>query len=121
MFNSVLSFLKKSWLRISIMDRYLTAEVAGPFVFGMIAFVIIGMVDLVFTLVDLFINNGVPLLIVLKLLIFKIPAILVLFFPMAVLFTVLISLIRIIKDSELTVLRAGGIAVERVIVPIVFF
>jgi len=79
------------------------------------------MVDLVFTLVDLFINNGVPLLIVLKLLIFKIPAIMVLFFPMAVLFTVLISLIRIIKDSELTVLRAGGIAVDRVIAPIIFF
>ncbi len=103
------------------MDRYLTAEVTGPFVFGMFGCVIIGMVDIVFTLVDLFINNGVPLLIVLKLLIFKIPAIMVLFFPMAVLFTVLISLIRIIKDSELTVLRAGGIAVERVIAPIVFF
>lgn len=103
------------------MDRYLTAEVAGPFVFGMVAFVIIGMVDLVFTLVDLFINNGVPLLIVLKLLIFKIPAILVLFFPMAVLFTVLIALIRLIKDSELTVLRAGGVAVERIIAPVVVF
>lgn len=103
------------------MDRYLTAEVSGPFVFGLVGCVIIGMVDIVFTLVDLFINNGVPLLIVLKLLIFKIPAILVLFFPMTVLFAVLIALIRIIKDSELTVLRAGGIAVERIIAPIIFF
>jgi len=86
----------------------------------MFALIIIGMVDLVFTLVDMFINNGVPFPIVFKILVFKIPAIMVLFFPMAVLFAVSLTLIRMIKDSEFTVLRASGISLWRVIAPIIF-
>jgi lipopolysaccharide export system permease protein len=87
----------------------------------MIGLVIIGMVDIVFTLIDMFINNGVPFLIVLKLLIYKIPAIMVLFFPMAVLFSTLITLIRMAKDSEVTVLRAGGISLMRIVFPVIVF
>ncbi len=113
-------FFKRTFSRIKILDRYLITEVAGPFIFGMVGFVIIGMVDIVFTLIDMFINNGIPFLIVLKLLIYKIPAIMVLFFPMAVLFATLIVLIRLAKDSELTVLRAGGIALGRIALPILF-
>ena len=94
-------------------------EVAGPFFFGMIGFIIIGMVDLVFSLIDMFINNGIPFLIVMKILIYKIPAIMVLFYPMAVLFSTLIVLIRIAKDSEVTVLRAGGFSLGRIVAPII--
>lgn len=103
---------------MKILDRYLFADVAGPFFFGLFGFVIIGMVDLVFSLIDMFINNGIPFLVVMKILIYKIPAIMVLFYPMAVLFATLIVLIRMAKDSEITVLRAGGISLGRIVLPI---
>ncbi|MDR2431167.1 MAG: LptF/LptG family permease [Candidatus Margulisbacteria bacterium] len=104
--------------RFKIIDRYIINEIAGPFVLGMAGLVIIGMMDIVFSLVDMFFNNGVPFPIVFKILIFKIPAIMVLFFPMAILFSTTIVLIRMIKDSELTVFRAGGVSLLRVILPV---
>lgn len=119
MVNNFLSFFNKFLRKIKILDRYILSEIAGPFLFGMLGFVIIGMVDVTFTLIDLFINNGVPLLIVLKLLIYKIPAIMVLFFPMATLFAVLITLVRLSKDSEITVMRAGGFSLLRIVIPVV--
>ncbi|OGI03593.1 MAG: hypothetical protein A2X42_01015 [Candidatus Margulisbacteria bacterium GWF2_38_17] len=79
----------------------------------------IGIVDILFTLIDLFINNGVPFLVVLRLLIYKIPAIMVLFFPMATLFSVMLTLIRMAKDNEITVLRASGVNVLRIILPFI--
>lgn len=111
--------LNKRLSRIPIIDRYILSEVAGPFFFGVIGFVIIGMVDILFTLIDLFINSGIPLFVVLRLLIFKIPAIMVLFFPMATLFATMIVLIRMAKDSEITVLRAGGISMLRIVAPVI--
>ena len=91
---------------------------AGPFFFGVVGFVIIGMVDILFTLVDLFINSGIPFVIVIRLLLYKIPAIMVLFFPMATLFAAMIVLIRMAKDSEITVFRAGGVPMLRIVVPV---
>lgn len=120
MVKRFLAFIRSSFSKFKILDRYLLAEVAGPFFFGMIGFVVIGMFDLVFSLVDMFINNGVPFLVVMKILIYKIPAIMVLFYPMAVLFATLIVLIRMAKDSEITVLRAGGLSLGRIVLPIIF-
>ncbi|MFC1517268.1 LptF/LptG family permease [Candidatus Margulisiibacteriota bacterium] len=112
-------FIKKKLAFIPIIDRYILSEVMGPFLFGVIGFVIIGMVDILFTLIDLFINSGIPFLVVLRLLIFKIPAIMVLFFPMATLFACMIVLIRMAKDSEITVFRAGGMPMLRIVAPII--
>ena len=111
-------FLRGVIGRLKIIDRYILSDVAGLFFLGMVALVIIGTIDLVFSLIDMFVNNGVPLAVVCKILIFKIPAIMVLFFPMAVLFAVSITLIRMITASEFTVLRAGGLSLLRIITPI---
>lgn len=103
---------------LNILDRYLLKEFTGPFLLAVGGFVLIGIVDLVFTLVDLFINSGVPLLVVSRLLIYKIPAIMVLFFPMAVLFSIMLLLVRLAKDNEITVLRTSGINLGRLLIPL---
>ncbi len=107
--------------RFCLIDSYIFGELMAPFWFGTMGFVIIGMTDLLFSLVDLFINKGVPLAIVSKLLVYKIPAILVLFLPMAALFAVSLALIRLIKDSEITVLRTSGYSLGRTLVPVIVF
>ncbi|GBR75350.1 lipopolysaccharide ABC transporter permease protein [Candidatus Termititenax persephonae] len=104
---------------MKILDRYMLSELLMLFGLGMAALVIIGTIDLVFSLIDMFVNNGVPFPVVFKILIFKIPAIMVLFFPMAVLFAVAITLIRMITASEITALRAGGLSLLRITAPIV--
>lgn len=103
---------------ITILDKYLFEQFLGPFFLAVGGFALIGIVDILFSLVDLVINSGVPVPVFLKLLLFKLPAIMVLFFPMAVLFSVMLLLIRMAKDNELTVLRTSGIGSARIILPI---
>ncbi|MDR1323870.1 MAG: LptF/LptG family permease [Candidatus Margulisbacteria bacterium] len=105
--------------RLKLIDRYVVSEVVSLFLLGMAALIIIGTIDLVFSFIDMFVNNSVPFPIVFKILIFKIPAIMVLFFPMAVLFATAMALIRMITASEVTVLRAGGFSLLRIVLPFI--
>ena len=107
-----------SKLKLKILDLYVFKQFLGPFFMAVAGFVIIGIVDILFTLVDLFVNNGVPFVVVFRLLIYKIPAIMVLFFPMAVLFAVMLLLVRMAKDNEITILRTSGMNALRLLVPI---
>ncbi|MFA5928430.1 MAG: LptF/LptG family permease [Candidatus Margulisiibacteriota bacterium] len=104
---------------MKIVDRYLIGEIMGPFSLAVIGFIVIGIADVVFVLADSLINKQVPLLAVLKLLVLKIPDVLVIFFPMAVLFAVMLVLIRLAKDNEITIFRAQGINIHRILLPIV--
>jgi len=101
-----------------ILDRYLILDFLGPFLLAVGGFVIVGLVDILFTLVDLFVNSGVEGSVVFRLLIYKIPAIMVLFFPMAVLFSMMLLLVRMAKDNELTVLRSSGVSFFRIVRPL---
>lgn len=104
-----------------ITDRYLYKELLFPFLTANTALVIIGIVDVVFSLIDYLINRGVGIFVVIKLLAYKIPAILVLFMPIATLFAVMIVIIRMIKDDELIVFWTSGISYDRILVPIIIF
>lgn len=104
---------------VKILDRYLTVEVLGPFFLGIVGFVLVMTVDLLFTFVDLIINKGVPLLSVVKLLIFKLPAILILTYPVATLFGVAMAIGRLAHDNEISALRTSGISFFRIAVPII--
>ena len=109
--------MAKKW-RFSIFDRYLLKEFFGPFLFSLGGFIIIGLVDLIFALVDLFVNSGVSLGIVTRLLIYKIPAIMVMFLPMSAIFSTMLLLVRMAKDSEITIVRTSGVNVFRLVIPI---
>ena len=111
--------MKSSWWTRSIIDRYLFREFFGPFLFSLVGFIIIGLVDLIFALVDLFVNSGVPLSVITRLLLYKIPAIMVMFLPMSAIFATMLLLVRMAKDNELTVIRTSGVQIFRVIIPIV--
>lgn len=110
--------MKPKWWSWSIIDRYLFKDFFGPFLFSLGAFIIIGLVDLIFALVDLFVNSGVAFSIITRLLIYKIPAIMVMFLPMSAIFATMLTLVRMAKDNELTVIRTSGVRIFRVIVPI---
>lgn len=101
------------------LDRYITKEVLGPFITGIVGFVMVMTVDLLFTFVDLIINRGIPLAAILQLLLYKLPSILVLTFPVATLFGVAMAIGRLSKDNELTALRTSGISFTRIALPII--
>jgi len=100
------------------LDRYVTAEVLGPFLIGVVGFILVLAVDLLFTMADLIINKGVPFLAMLKLLLYKMPALLVMTFPVSMLFGTAMALGRLSKDNEITALRTSGVTIFRISIPI---
>ena len=105
--------------RLSILNRYLIREFLGPFIFSLCGFIIIGLVDFIFALVDLFINSGVSLGVVTRLLIYKIPAIMVMFLPMSDIFSTMLLMVRMAKDNEITIIRTSGVNIFKVVIPVV--
>jgi len=105
--------------KVNILDRYVIGEVVSPFLVGVIGFILIMIADILFTLTDLIINKGVPFFSVLKLLVFKLPAILVLTYPVSTLFGTAMALGRLSGDSEIVALRTSGVSMLRIAVPII--
>jgi lipopolysaccharide export system permease protein len=103
---------------MKILDRYLAREMLSPVMVGVIGFLLVMMVDLLFTFVDLIINKGIPLGAVAQLLLFKLPSILVLTFPVATLFGVAMCLGRLSHDNELSALSTSGVNFKRIILPL---
>lgn len=112
------SFITK---RLKILDRYLLEQIAGPFFLAVGGFAIIAVADIMFYLVELVVISGVPVYTFVRLLLYKLPALMIMFFPMSVLFAVMLVFVRMAKDNELTILRTSGIHSARIIIPVVLF
>ena len=91
----------------------------GPFAFCVIGFTIILISGLLFELTDLIFVKSVPVETVGRMLLYKLPDMVVLTLPIAVLFATLVSLGRLVQDSEMKVLRVSGLSFPRLILPVV--
>lgn len=112
-----LNELKKR-IPLKLMDRYLSLEIIKPFFYGLAGFILILLGNTLFIYADLIIKNGVPFLDVLLLLLYNIPASLVVAFPVALMFGILITLGRMTRDSEITAMKASGISLWRITAPL---
>lgn len=104
-----------------IIDRYMAKEFAGPFLGGVAGITIMLLSSLLFELTDLIVDKKMPTETVLQLLMYKLPAVVVVAFPMAVLFATVLALGRLAKDSEITVLLGTGTPFRRLALPALLF
>lgn len=114
------SFHQLTWLipRISVLDRYFTKELIGPFLFGVGAFSSVGVaVGALFDLVRKVTESGLPIEIAVKIFLLKMPDFIVLAFPMSMLLATLMAYSRMASDSELIALRSCGVSIYRLILP----
>jgi len=102
-----------------ILDRYVAREVAGPMAISLIAITLALIVVRLLKLVDLIVNEGVPLLSVLALLAHLVPTLLALSLPMAVLLGSLLGIGRLCGDLEIVAARACGVSIARLALPVV--
>ena len=102
-----------------ILNIYILKELSGSFFFGVMAFTLILVAgDLLFDLADLIIEKGVSLFVVLRLFLYRLPAVVTLTLPMACLLSTLLSFGRLSSNSELIALRASGVAFQRILKPV---
>ena len=105
-------------LRVTILDRYLVAELGGPALFGGAAFTLIFIATQFLAIGRLVSQQNVPVLIAIEYFLWEMPAYLLLVIPMAMLFGTLLSVGRLSSESEITALKAGGISLVRMFLPL---
>lgn len=101
--------------------RYLIKELLPPFLLGLMGFTFILLTGRILQLTELFVNKGVPLGYILRLLYFLLPSFLVLTIPMATLLSVLLAFNRLSSDNEITALKASGVSLYQMIPPVLGF
>ncbi|WP_239651581.1 LptF/LptG family permease [Neosynechococcus sphagnicola] len=105
---------------LSVMDRYIAAELIMPFLFGVGMFSSIGVaVGALFELARRIAESGLPFTIALQVLALKLPEFVALALPMSTLLATLMVYSRLSSDSELIALRSCGVSVYRLVVPAV--
>jgi lipopolysaccharide export system permease protein len=105
-------------LRVTILDRYLVAELGGPAFFGALAFTMIFVATQLLAIGRLVSQDNVPLLVAIEYFLWEMPAFLLDVVPMAMLFGTLLSMGRLSGDSEITAMKAGGISLVRMFLPL---
>ena len=100
---------------------YLLKEMVPAFLIGLTGFTFILLTGRILQLTELFVNKGVPLGYILRLLSLLIPAFLVLTIPMATLLSVLLTFNRLSSDNEITALKASGVSLYQMVPPVLVF
>src|SRR5580704_10451424 len=93
--------------RLSILDRYLIAEMLSPFALSLAIITLLLLINQLFLAADYVINKGAPALLVMRYLVL----------PFASLCAVLLGFGRLAGDNEVTAMRTSGISVHRIALP----
>jgi LPS export ABC transporter permease LptF/LPS export ABC transporter permease LptG len=101
-----------------ILDRYLIREIVPNVLLGLMVFTFVMLMNQILLLAELLITRGIGFSNIFLIIYYSLPALTVLTIPMALLLGILLGLGRLSADSELTVMRASGISLYRLILPI---
>jgi len=104
--------------RFTILDRYVLAELAGPFGFGLSAFTMIIAANELVNLGKLVSNEHAPLWAAIAIFLWQLPSEIVLTIPMALLLGTLLAMLRLSGDSEITAMKAAGVSFGRIVAPL---
>jgi lipopolysaccharide export system permease protein len=101
-------------------DWYILKELAGPFIFGVMAFasILIGS-SLLFKLANYLLELDMPIRLAGKIFLLELPGIVVLTFPMSTLLATLLAFGRLSGNSEIIAFRASGLSFVRLMVPVI--
>jgi len=104
---------------VKVLDRYVVAELVGPFLFGLAAFTMLFVAGNLLNIARLVSEEHASIWAAAKYFVYTLPSTLVLTFPMSMLLAVLTAMSRISGESELNAMRAGGISLYRIALPLV--
>lgn len=108
--------------KISILDKYILRHIIEIFILGVAVFSSIFLASQAFTdLIKKIADYGMPPKIALILIILNLPAVIVQTIPMSMLLATVMGLNKLCLASEITVMRACGIGINRIAKPIFIF
>ena len=101
-----------------IVDRYVFSEALGPFLVALGAFIVLITGHMLFQVVEVIVEHGVPLPSVLRFVVLQVPGAAVMALPMSMLMGACLAVNRLASDQEITAMRAGGASLMRAMLPI---
>lgn len=101
-------------MAIPLLDRYLWRHLRDLFLFGVAVFSILLLINHLFLLARLVLQQGAPFSAALELLVYRLPYFLAFSFPMAMLLASLMTVGRLSDGQEITAMRTGGISLGRI-------
>jgi len=102
---------------MNTLSRYLVRESLGPFLFGLAIITIVLVMDFLVDIMNLIINKGLGIALVLEIFALNLAWMLALAVPMAVLVAVLMTFGRLSSDNEITACKSCGISFSRLLFP----
>ncbi len=114
---STLAVRREPW-RLKILDRYLVTELSGPFVFGLSTFTLIFIATQIISIGKLVSEEHAPLMAAIEYFFWDMPQFLLFVIPMAMLLGTLLAMQRLSGDSEITAMKAGGVSIMRIVLPL---
>jgi lipopolysaccharide export system permease protein len=106
-------------MRTQILDRYILKNHIGPYLFGLSIITFVFIMDFIFKYLDLFIGKGVNFFVVLEFFILSLGHMFALIIPMAVMPATLMAFGQLAAENEITAMKASGISLYRMILPVV--
>lgn len=103
---------------MKILHRYVISEFIAPFLISIGVFTFVMLLDKLLDLLDMIVSKGVPLVIVGEIFLLLLPSMVAVVVPMAVLSGILIAIGRLSGDMEVTAMKACGIGVLRLLLPL---
>jgi lipopolysaccharide export system permease protein len=100
---------------------YILKEILPIFLIGLMIFTFILLMDKILKLIELIVTRGVDISQILMLLLFISPSFLIFTIPMAVLLATLLAFGRLSSDSEITALKASGMSLYQLFLPVIIF
>ena len=102
-------------MRFGIIDRYIFKEMLGPFFVGLVAYSFLFVVNLLFQLAELSIQQGLSPTVSIFLFFLSLPSLLAYTLPIALLVGTIIAFSRLSADSEVVALRASGVPLAKLL------
>jgi lipopolysaccharide export system permease protein len=102
-----------------ILTRYFLKQHLGPFIFSLIVLTSLLFINAVARRFEDLAGKGLPSDIIFEVYLYSFPHILALTLPMAVLVAVLYSFSQLTADNEITALKASGVNMRRLLLPLV--
>jgi len=103
---------------MKLVDRQVTRELTGPFLFGVAAFSSVIFAITVMIKLTQWLSHGMPVLMAIEGVILSVPGIMYYTLPMSTLLAVLMGIGRLSGESEIVALFAGGVSLYRIALPI---
>ena len=103
---------------MSLLSRYLLRQLAAPFLFALTALTSLMLLSQIAKKFGSLVGKGLPWTVIAEVFALSIPFIVAMTLPMAVLLAVLYAFSHLAADNEITAMRASGISVYQVLVPV---